>query len=231
MNEKEFVLALEKVNIHLNEKQLQQFSQYADLLEQWNQKMNLTAITQRDQIYEKHFYDSIVPFAQMNFETFCDVGTGAGFPGVPVQIVWPEKKVTLIEPLQKRCRFLQEVKDQLSLSMEIVNQRSEEAVHQYREVFDVVTSRAVARLTILLELCTPLLKKEGILVALKGKGAMEELENAQHAMKVLHLEAKEIKEVQVDDAMHQNIYFKKTQKTDPKYPRNYGQIKKKPLGE
>lgn len=230
MSEKEFIQALEKVDIHLNEKQIQQFAKYAELLEQWNQKMNLTAITDRDQVYEKHFYDSIVPFAHMDFNTLCDVGTGAGFPGVPVQIVWPEKKVTLIEPLQKRCRFLQEVKDQLSLDVEIVNKRSED-VKEYREYFDVLTSRAVARLTILLELCSPLLKVGGTLVALKGKGAMEELENAQHAMDVLHLELLETKEVQVDEAIHQNIYFKKTQKTDPKYPRNYGQIKKKPLGE
>lgn len=231
MNETQFIEKCKEIGIELSDKQCQQFRDYATLLVEWNEKMNLTAITQMEEIYEKHFYDSIVPFVGVDFESLCDVGTGAGFPGVPVSIVWPEKQVTLIEPLAKRCRFLEEVKQQLGLTVQIVNQRSEEVAKTYREHFDVLTSRAVARLTILLELCTPLLKVDGLFIALKGKSAPEELVNAQKAMDVLHLNYIETKEVQIADALHQNMYFKKVKKTDPKYPRNYGQIKKKPLGE
>ena len=230
MNEAQFIETLNQQGIFLSQRQIEQFSLYANLLIEWNQKMNLTAITNREEIYEKHFYDSIVPFLSLEFETLCDVGSGAGFPGIPVSIVWPEKKITLMEPLTKRCRFLEEVNKQLGLQLKILNIRSEDA-KEYRENFDIVTSRAVARLTILLELCTPLLKVGGTMVALKGKGASEELQNASKALDVLSLEHRETKEVDVYGAKHQNMYFKKNKKTDLKYPRHYGQIKKKPLGE
>lgn len=231
MNESAFVEACQREGIELSQRQCQQFSLYRELLTEWNRKMNLTAITDPDQIRAKHFYDSIVPFAGLAFQSLCDIGSGAGFPGIPVQICFPQAQITLIEPLQKRCRFLEEVNRQLDLNMTILPARAEEAVQGRRESFDVVTSRAVARLTILLELCAPFAQVQGQIVALKGKAAQQELMQAQKAMELLGLEYTGSKEVWVMDAAHQNLYFQKKKKTDPKYPRNFGQIKKKPLGE
>lgn len=231
MNETQFIDACKKENVNLTSEQIRQFRQYMDLLLEWNQKMNLTRITDPEEVYSKHFFDSVAPFFDREFESLCDVGTGAGFPGIPVSILYPEKSITLVEPLQKRCRFLQEVKETLGLSFTILNARSEELPDSVRESFDVVTSRAVARLSILLELCVPLAKVGGWIVALKGKGGQEELQNAQQALKLLACEYVETKEVPIEDAVHQNIYIRKMKKTSPEYPRNFGQIKKKPLGE
>ncbi len=231
MNKEKFIETCQTYDIALTDKQLQQFEQYIHLLQEWNEKMNLTSITDEEEIWEKHFLDSIAPFSNLSFTTMCDVGSGAGFPGVPLKIAYPNIDVTLVEPSQKRCRFLQEVNEQLGLGLHIENARAEDFVKEHREAYDVVSARAVARLTILLELCIPLLKVDGTFVALKGKSGHEEVLNAKFASEVLHVVLDSEKEVQIEEAIHVNFYFKKTKSTSKKYPRAYAQIKKKPLGE
>lgn len=231
MNKEEFTQALQEQGLQINAESLEKFDAYRRILQEWNEKMNLTAITEEGQVWEKHFYDSIVPFIGVDFETLCDVGSGAGFPGIPAAIVWPEKKFTLVEPLGKRCRFLEHVKKELHLeNVEIVNARAENFAADHRAAFDAVSARAVARLSILLELCIPLLKDDGTFIALKGRSAMEELEQAAPALKELHVVCDHVQSFSLeDDAGRINLYFKKTGPTPKKYPRAYGAIKKKPL--
>lgn len=212
--------------------QIDQLNNYARLLVEWNEKMNLTAIVEPDEIWYKHFYDSLAPFKNINFTRLCDVGTGAGFPGLVLAIARPESTIVLVEPLQKRCRFLAHVVDQLALKNVVIhNGRAEDFAKEAREQFDVVTSRAVARLTILAELCAPLVKVKGLFVALKGSKANEELTNASFALSKLGLQLDQEIHVPVLEADHVSLVFEKKQKTPSQYPRAYGQIKKKPLGE
>lgn len=233
MTKQDFIDALKKENIELTETQLQQFELYKELLLEWNQKMNLTAITKEEEIWEKHFYDSIYPFISLSFETMCDVGSGAGFPGIPVKIVYPNLSLTIVEPLQKRCKFLEEVKKQLKLENVSINAaRAEDFVKDHREQFDLVSARAVARLSILLELCVPLVKVNGMMVALKGKNGKQELSDASEAMRILSVNVEKEEVFNLDsDATRMNFYLRKKKGTPKKYPRAYGQIKKKPLGE
>ena len=218
-------------NIILSDEQIEQFEKYMHLLLEWNEKMNLTAITQEEEVWEKHFYDSIIPFSKLDFSNMCDIGSGAGFPGIPVKIAFPNVQMTLVEPLQKRCRFLNEVKESLGLeNLEILNIRAEDLAKTKRECFDVVSARAVAKLSILLELCVPFVKKGKMMVALKGKNGHEELENAKKAIDTLGVELMSEDTFLIDqEAMRINLYFKKVKNTPIKYPRAYGQIKKKPL--
>ena len=187
MTKEQFIEACEKAGLILNQTQIEQFETYLRLLQEWNEKMNLTSITEATEIWEKHFYDSVMPFKDVKGVSLCDVGTGAGFPGIPVAIAYPDMKVTLVEPLQKRCRFLEAIKSALHLDVTICNQRAEDFAQEHREQFDIVTSRAVARMTILLELCAPLVKVGGTFVALKGKNGLEELRQAKLAMDTLHV--------------------------------------------
>ncbi len=218
-------------NIVLTDEQMEQFEKYMHLLVEWNEKMNLTAITQEEEVWEKHFYDSIIPFSKLDFSTMCDIGSGAGFPGIPVKIAFPNVEMTLVEPLQKRCRFLNEVKESLGLeNLEILNVRAEDLAKTKRECFDVVSARAVAKLSILLELCVPFVKKGKMMVALKGKNGHEELEVAKKAIDTLGVELVSEDTFLIDqEATRINLYFKKVKSTPTKYPRAYGQIKKKPL--
>ena len=160
-----------------------------------------------------------------------DIGSGAGFPGIPVKIAFPHVHMTLVEPLQKRCRFLNEVKTQLNLeNLDILNVRVEDLAKVKRECFDVVSARAVAKLSILLELCVPIVKMNRTMVALKGKNGHEELLNAKKAIDTLGVELVDEEKFMIEeDATRINLYFKKVKHTPSKYPRAYGQIKKKPL--
>lgn len=232
MNKDEFKSAMAAQGHSVSDEQLAKLEAYKDLLLEWNKVMNLTAITEDEQIWEKHFYDSVTPFLNEEFETLCDVGSGAGFPGVPVQILWPEKKITLVEPLQKRCKFLNEVKDRLGLdNLTVINARAEDYAADHRESFDTASARAVARLALLLELTAPLIKKGGRLIALKGRTAMEELKDAQKAIRELGLKLDGTEEfvLDTDQAERINLYFTKVKNTPARYPRPYAQMKKKPL--
>lgn len=232
MTKQEFKEALEARHLTISDHQLEQFETYLHLLQEWNEKMNLTAITAEEEVWEKHFLDSVLPFLDQPFETMADVGSGAGFPGIPVAILFPERKMTLIEPLTKRCKFLNEVKDKLHLdNVTILNRRAEEAVKEHREEYDLVSARAVARLSILLELVTPLLKTGGIFIALKGPAGHDELKAAAPALKTLAMQLEKEQTEEEGDSTRLNLYFKKMKSTPARYPRAYGQIKKKPMEE
>lgn len=233
MTKSQFIQAVSELGIQLTEPQLEQFEQYMHMLQEWNEKMNLTAITEDEEVWEKHFYDSILPFASLDPSSMCDVGSGAGFPGIPVKIAFPKCRMTLIEPLHKRCRFLSAVVEELGLDhVEIINERAEDYAKDHRESFQIVSARAVAKLSILLELCVPLLKVNGIMVALKGKNGNEELQQAKKAISELGIQLiKEEKTTIEDGSTRINLYFEKMRPTPKKYPRAYGQIKKKPLEE
>lgn len=226
-----FVQKLSEQGIVLSNRQLQQFACYAQLLAQWNEKINLTAIVEENAVYEKHFYDSVLPFLHMEIQQLCDVGAGAGFPSIPVKILYPQMKVTILEPLAKRIRFLEALCAQLSLTdVHCLHVRAEDYAKAHRESFDVVSARAVAALPTLSELCLPLVKVGGLFIAMKGPGAKEEVEAARHAVKLLGGEMEKMVESPLSDgALRINVFYRKKRATDPRYPRHFGQIKKHPL--
>ena len=220
-----------KRNVTLNEIQLSQFQKYAQLLIEWNEKMNLTAIKTMPEIYSKHFLDCILPSFSLPLEGhLCDVGAGAGFPSIPLKIVYPELKVTIVEPLQKRCVFLRHLVQELNLKdVEIKNERSEDFAKVAREKFDFVSARAVANLTMLAELCIPLVKVQGTFLAMKGSSALDELEQAQYAIQVLGCKLLFSDEYELAGAKRMNFVFSKVKSTPAKYPRMFAKIKKEPL--
>lgn len=227
----DFITRLQNQGIRLTDKQIQQFEDYADILLEYNQKMNLTAIEHRDEVFEKHFYDSILPSLVYPLQgTLCDVGAGAGFPSIPLKIVYPELDVTIIEPLAKRVHFLTELTAKLKIQVTLLNDRAEDVVKKQREFFDVVTARAVAGLPILAELCIPLVKVNGAFIALKGSKAQEEVQQAQFATQLLGCRLKDIYVQPLNETVSRyNVVYIKNKKTPNKYPRAYAQIKKKPL--
>jgi 16S rRNA (guanine527-N7)-methyltransferase len=231
MNQTAFAYELARRNISFTPRQFEQLDVYQSLLTEWNQRMNLTAIIEADEVREKHFLDCLclVPLVK-DEKTLVDVGSGAGFPAIPLAIALPGLSVAMVEPIGKRTTFLNEVVKKLGLvNAKVYNERAEEFVNRGIK-YDVATARAVAALPILLELCTPLVKTNGIVIAMKGSAGLDELEEAKHAMETLHLTLKEIqKEVLPDAGLRYNIVMQKTRETPKGYPRNYSQIKKKPL--
>ncbi len=214
----------------LTEQQQEQYYQYYQLINEYNQVMNLTGIDDLDGVYLKHFYDSLTVcnLIDDNVKTIADLGSGAGFPGIVLAIYYPQIKFSLIEPLTKRCKFLAIVVEKLGLkNVEIINERAEDITKK----FDVVTSRAVSRLNILLELAMPLVKINGYFIALKGAQAQVEIKEAQNALKELSSEISVCDQIILpfEESKRENLKIKKLKATNKKYPRNYGQIKKKPL--
>ena len=234
MKKEEFISLLSKNNVVLSEKQSLQFEKYLYLLQEYNKVMNLTGITEEEEVYEKHFYDSLLFSFNENMDglSLIDVGSGAGFPGVPLAIVYPSLKVTLLEPLTKRCKFLEVVKNELGLTnVVIVNERAEDFSKKNEEKFDIATARAVSKLNILLEISSQMIKVNGYFIALKGKIAQEEIEQAKNALKVLNFKIEKNKEdyLPSEEDSRANIFIKKLGSTNKKYPRNYSQIKNRPL--
>lgn len=233
MTKQEFYDKCLENNLLLSNYQLSQLNRYYKLLVEVNKVMNLTGITEENEVYEKHFYDSLVFTFNMDLanKSIVDVGTGAGFPGLVIAICYPSSKVTLVEPLTKRCNFLSLVVKELKLNnVVIVNKRSEDLI-EYRSCFDIATARAVARLNILLEIIMPLLKVNGIFVSLKGKQGEEEIVEAKNALMKLNCEVIDIQKINLftDNDTRINIFVKLKGMIDKKYPRNYSQIKKKSL--
>lgn len=228
----DFFHVMQEQGITLSEWQKQQFSIYKDMLVEWNQKMNLTAIVDEDEIYEKHFLDSILPSFDINIKgSFCDVGAGAGFPSIPLKIVYPELKITIVETLGKRVTFLKALCEALKLDdVACVHARAEDYAKQYRESFDFVSARAVANLPVLSELCIPLVKMNGYFIAMKGANGEEEASLAQKA-----ITTQGCKEVQrnfktlSDGSKRVNFVYQKVKPTPNKYPRAFAKIKKNPL--
>ena len=172
MNKEEFINELKKLNITLTDKQLNDLDKYFHLLTDWNEKINLTRITEEKDVYLKHFYDSLTLSRVINLDQelkLCDIGTGAGFPGLVLKIVFPKLKITLVDSLLKRIKFLNIVINELNLSdIETVHSRAEDYVKFHKEEFDIVTSRAVSRLNNLLEYSIPLVKKNGYFIPMKA---------------------------------------------------------------
>lgn len=196
-----------------------------------NAVMNLTAITEPEAVAKLHLLDSLTVLAteKLAGKTVIDVGCGAGFPGVPVAIACPEAKVTLLDSLGKRMRWLETVLPSLGVQARCITARAEEAVAEHREKFDFATSRAVARLNILLELTAPYVRVGGAVLALKGSAARQELEEAKAAVKKLGLKVEKVQDFSIDGALHSVIVLRKIAHTPPQYPRRYAKIKQSPL--
>lgn len=229
---------LSEHGIELSETQKEQFQTYYQLLVEWNEKMNLTSITEEHDVYLKHFYDSITPSFYYDFDgelSICDVGAGAGFPSIPLKIVFPEFKVTIVDSLNKRIQFLNHLAAELGLQdVSFVHDRAESyGKGAYRESYDIVTARAVARLTVLSELCLPLVKKGGQFIALKSSKGEEELQEANFAINILGGNVKETFsfELPEDAGERQMIVIDKRRQTSKKYPRKPGTPNKSPLLE
>lgn len=226
-----------QMGITLEQAQIQQFMRYKQLLLQWNEKMNLTAITEDREVILKHFVDcvSVVPYLDwQECHSVIDVGTGAGFPGIPLKIVCPSIQLTLLDSLQKRIHFLEEVIQQVGIEkVECVHSRAEDGgkSKKYREKYDCCVSRAVANLAALLEYGLPFVKVGGTFVALKGKDAAKEVEQAQKAMEVLGGALAEIIDVKIPntDLNHKIVVVKKVKQTPAQYPRKAGKVLKNEL--
>lgn len=220
---------------NISGEQLEQFNLYAKMLVEWNEKINLTAITDPEQIVIKHFYDCALILK--NFElkqgaSVIDVGTGAGFPGVVLKILRPDIKLTLLDSLNKRINFLNELCAALRIDVTTIHARAEDAAQKngLREQFDVATARAVARLNVLCEYCLPFVKKGGTFLSLKGPAANEEAVEAKNAIKVLGGELQSIcSETIADNEQRCFVIIKKISQTPPKYPRISAKLKKQPL--
>lgn len=225
-----------KINIELTEKQIKQFIDYKDMLLEWNEKFNLTAITDEREIILKHFVDclAISAGAELAGKKIIDVGTGAGFPGVPVKIAFPDTQMTLLDSLNKRITFLEDLKNKLGLENVIcIHSRAEDggADKNLREGFDLCISRAVANLAVLSEYCLPFVKVGGCFISMKGPDVKDELNESEKAIKVLGGEVKEVKLINIPetDINHSLIIIKKIKPTPSKYPRKAGKAKKEPI--
>ena len=234
MDELEFKKELLSKGIELSENQMKQFNQYYQILVEWNEKMNLTAITDKEDVYLKHFYDSLtIAFDfEFNNQSIVDVGAGAGFPSIPLKIVYPDLKVTIVDSLNKRITFLNHLFKELNLdNTKAIASRAEQYAIDHRESSDLVMARAVARLNILDELCLPLVKVGGYFLSLKGRQADEELKEASKGIVTLGGKVERVVDFTLanHDDHRSNIIIKKVKATSNKYPRNFGRIKKQPL--
>ena len=233
MNKNDFINELNKIGIILSEYQLNQLDKYYNMLVEYNKNINLTAITEYDQVLLKHFYDSltITKAIELTNQKVCDIGTGAGFPGIVLKIAYPNLEITLVEVLTKRCVFLNEVIKELDLkNIKVVNQRAEEFSQNNIEYFDIITSRAVAKLNILLELSIKSLKIGGYYVALKAN-VDEEIKSISTCLTKLNASLESITtfNLPIDNSLRNIIKIKKDGPTPPSYPRRYNEIKKRPL--
>jgi len=237
MNPDQFAQDLHHKGIFLDNKQIEQFSTYYQLLIEWNEKVNLTSITNMEDVYLKHFYDSITAAFYFDFtkeQNLCDIGAGAGFPSIPLKICFPNLNVTIVDSLQKRINFLDHLVSSLGLTGVTLNHDRAENFGKnssFRENFDIVTARAVARMSVLSELCLPLVKKEGVFIAMKGANAKEEMNRSQKAIETMggDQEAAHTFVLPEEESERSIILIKKQGKTPKKYPRKAGTPNKNPI--
>ena len=233
MTESEFIKHIEDLGITCNDDKLSRLNKYYEMLVEYNKVMNLTGITDKKQVYLKHFYDSLTIAKVINFNeynTLCDIGTGAGFPGLVIKILYPHLRITLVDSLNKRINFLNDVIKELGLTdIETVHARIEDYAYNNKDRFDIVTARAVAPLNILLEYAIPITKVNSYFIAMKGK--IEDETTYSNALRVLKSEVEEIKEFKLPiENSDRTIYkIKKISKINGKYPRKPSEIKKNML--
>lgn len=213
----------------LSNEQTKQFDNYFETLSQWNKKMNLTAIESSRQVYLKHFLDSLMlgRVFDMKFIKLLDVGSGAGFPGIPLKILYPSIELTIVDALKKRITFLEHLCGVLNLDVHLIHGRIEE--HAYKAHYDIVTGRAVSSLNILLELCVPFVKKDGYFVAYKSSKYAIEVEDASYAIHTLGVEYRSHFDYEIDHDFRTLLIFNKPLDTPNKYPRRFKKIKSQPL--
>ena len=237
MKPEEFYIHLADLGFPLTDRQKEQYERYFELLVEWNEKINLTAITEKDEVYLKHFYDSIAPILQGLIENqpirLLDIGAGAGFPSLPMKILFPELDVTIIDSLNKRINFLHLLAEELGLSgVHFYHGRAEDFAQDkaFRAQFDLVTARAVARMQVLSELTIPYLKVGGRLLALKASNAPEELEEAKNALNLLFSKVEDNLQYELPNGDPRYITLVEKKKETPnKYPRKAGMPNKRPL--
>ena len=232
MNYNEFYNELEKHDIVLSLRQKEQFKKYQEYLVQENEKINLTSIVKEEEIIDKHFYDSSLLCFNISLSgTLVDIGSGAGFPGVVLKILYPDLKVILVEPIRKRCDFLNRLIKELDLfNIEVVCARAEEYSIDNRSKYDFVTARAVSSLNILIEVSGSLVKNGGYFIALRGKDGLKDIEDAKKAINTMGFAVHKNVELSLYDVSIRNIYYLNKEKDSPKsFPRQYSIIKKNPL--
>jgi len=238
MNPDAFRQILEDENLPIDAAKMEQYHRYLLLLQEWNNKINLTAITEEDEVYLKHFYDSLTLARFVDFDRpdlkLCDVGSGAGFPSIPLKILFPEIEITIVDSLKKRINFLELLVEELELeNVHLYHARAEDfgQDNQFRSAFDVVTARAVARLSVLAEFCLPITKEKGTFAAMKGSQGEEELEDSKKALETLggRLNRIETFELPENAGERSILLIDKVKKTPKKYPRQAGTPNKKPL--
>lgn len=232
-----FTDLLKDRSIELSDTQIRQFDAYFRELVTWNEKMNLTGITEREQVYVKHFYDSISLSFFMPLQdkqSIIDIGSGAGFPSIPLKIIYPHLRLTIVDSLNKRIQFLRHIIEELQLSdVTCIHSRAEDAARlpHLRDQFDIATARAVARLNILNELCLPFVRKDGHFIAMKGSDASEEMNEAASSLR--ELKAKVVSDhafqLPIEQATRHIIIIQKVAGTPAKYPRKAGIPVKSPL--
>ena len=233
---------LNRINIDITDDQVKQFEKYYEMLIEKNKVMNLTAITEKDEVIEKHFVDSIavIPYLRKmgildnNNLNIIDLGTGAGFPGIPLKIMLPELQFTLLDSLNKRILFLNDVIQELGLNnINTIHGRAEDyaADKLYREKYDICVSRAVANLSTLSEYCLPFVKKDGLFISYKAGNCEEEINNSKNAIKLLGGKINKVEDFVLPESTAERVFvfIKKLNNTDKKYPRKAGIPAKKPL--
>ena len=234
MNKEEFLIETKKIGINITEEQISLLDKFYNLLIEWNEKINLTTITDYEEVYLKHFYDSLTLFKEVNLNEdikLCDVGSGAGFPGIVLKICFPNLKITLVDSLQKRVNYLNEIIKELELvDIEAIHVRMEEYSRVHEEKYDIITARAVANLNTLLEISIKSLKINGYLVFMKAN-CEEELNNCNKILSLLSCKISDINEFKLpkENSKRTLIKIEKINKTNSKYPRNIDKIKKYPL--
>ncbi|KKK36866.1 16S rRNA methyltransferase [Mesobacillus campisalis] len=237
MNPEQFKASLAEKGILLTDWQMEQFETYFRTLVEWNEKMNLTAITDKEEVFLKHFYDSVSAAFHFNFDrqlNLCDVGAGAGFPSIPLKIAFPKLQITIVDSLNKRITFLEHLAKELKLeNVTFIHDRAETFGQnkQHREQYEVVMARAVARLSVLSELCLPLAKVGGQFVAMKGGQAEEELQKGKKALHVLGGKLRGVHsfKLPVEDSDRTVLVIDKEKKTPKQYPRKPGTPNKSPI--
>ena len=233
MTQNDFITKVNELGLEVTDEKLDKLNKYYELLVSFNEKINLTAITLKEEVYLKHFYDSLTLVKIIDFNkynTFCDIGTGAGFPGIVIKIFFPHLKVTLIDALNKRIDFLNVVISEFQLKeIETIHSRIEDYGNNNRELYDIVTARAVTNLSNLLEFAIPIVKVNKYFIAMKGSN--NELDTILNASKLLNIKLEDKIEFSLpyEESKRNLIKFVKLDKTNNKYPRKFSEIKKKPL--